>query len=92
MQKALNARFKFIIDPLDSDFDSIYMAATYLTPAYRCILNTSQTKQVKDFLLDLMKEDDDQRNHSTKDHFEEEIKKSRDCDDTVEPSKNVLNI
>ena len=41
----------FIIDPLDSDFDSIYMAATYLTPAYRGILDTFQTEQAKDFLL-----------------------------------------
>ena len=63
------------------------MAATYLTPAYRGILDTSQTKQAKYFLLDLMKEDDDQRYHSTKDHLEEEIEKSRDCDDTVEPPK-----
>ena len=66
MQKALDARFKFIIDPLDSDFDSIYMAATYFTPAYSGILDTSQTKQAKDFLLDLMKEDDDERDHQQK--------------------------
>lgn len=59
MEKALGERFRFVTDPLNSDFDCIYIAATFLTLAYRGLLNTFQIEQAKEFLLDLMKEGED---------------------------------
>ena len=56
MLKWLSARFKFILDPNDQGFDAIYMTATFLTPAYRSLLEESQVDQAVVFLLVLMKE------------------------------------
>ena len=86
MQKVLNARFKFVTDSLNSDFDSIYITATYLTPAYRGILDAFQTEQAKDFLLDLMKEDHDHETDNViDDHLQKDTPNRRDCDETEEP-------
>lgn len=84
MQKALNRRFKFVIDSLHSDFDGIYTAATYLTPAYKGILSSSQTEQAKRFLLDLMKKDDELENA---DLDVMEVDRSQDYEETAEPPK-----
>ena len=54
MQKALNVRFKFAIDPLATNFDGIYIASTFLTPAYRGLLDASQSSKAKEFLTEMM--------------------------------------
>ena len=84
MQKALKTRFKFIIDCLHSDFDGIYMAATYLTPAYKGILSSSQTEQAKLFLLDIMKQEDNQSKDA---ELVMEVRQSQDSEETSEPPK-----
>ena len=84
MQKALNRRFKFITDCLHSDFDGIYMASTYLTPAYKGILSSSQISEAKRFLLELMKQGDDQSKDADQDMIEVEIQES---EETAEPPK-----
>ena len=56
MLKSLSARFKYILDPNDQGFDAIYMTATFLTPAYRSLLEESLVDQAVVFLLGLMKE------------------------------------
>ena len=47
----------FVWDPFGSNFDGIYIASTFLTPAYRGLLEDSQSGLVKGYLTDLMMED-----------------------------------
>ena len=62
MQQSLITRFKFVRDPFASNFDGIYIASTFLTPAYRGLLEDTQLALAKDYLTDLIKEDN-QDNH-----------------------------
>ena len=59
MQHSLTRRFKFVWDPFASNFDRIYIASTFLTPAYRGlhVLEGTQLGLAKDYLTDFMKED-----------------------------------
>ena len=57
MHQSLTTRFKFVWDPLASNFDEIYIASTFLNPAYRGLLEDTQLTLAKDYLSDLMKED-----------------------------------
>ena len=57
MLQSLTTRFKFVWDPFSSNFDGIYIASTFLTPAYRGLLEDSQLGLAKGYLTDLMKED-----------------------------------
>lgn len=57
MQQSLTTRFKFVWDPFVSNFDGIYIASTFLTPAYRGLLEDTQLALAKNYLTDLMKED-----------------------------------
>ena len=57
MQHSLTRRFKFVWDPFASNFDKIYIASTFLTPAYRGLLEDTQLGLAKGYLTDLMKED-----------------------------------
>ena len=65
-------------------FDGIYMAATYLTPAYKGILSSSQTEQAKLFLLDIMKQED---NQSKEAELVMEVRQSQDSEETSEASE-----
>ena len=56
MQHSLTRRFKFVWDPFASNFDRIYIASTFLTPAYRGLLEDTQVGLAKGYLTDLMKE------------------------------------
>lgn len=42
MQQSLTTRFQFVWDPLAINFDGLYIASTFLTPAYRGLLDDSQ--------------------------------------------------
>ena len=57
MHQSLIRRFKFVRDPLASNFDGIYIASTFLTPAYRGLLEDTQLALAKDYITDLIKED-----------------------------------
>jgi len=59
MYQLLTARFKFVWDPLASNFDGIYLASTFLNPAYRVLLEDTHLALAKEILVDLMKMKED---------------------------------
>lgn len=54
MQTDIERRFQFVISPYSSAFDPLYVAATFLNPAYKGVLDEQQVLKAKQYLLTLM--------------------------------------
>lgn len=57
MKDDLTKRYRFVVNPDASDFDPIYVAATFLNPPYRELLDEEQKCKAEEFLLELMNKD-----------------------------------
>ena len=70
----LHRRFKYVVNLDITNFDPIFVAATFLSPGLREVLNDVQTKAAKHYILRLMKRDSieiDDECHSNADQNED---------------------
>jgi hypothetical protein len=58
-------RFQFVLSTSVENFDPVFVAATFLNPPYRKLLNSAQEKEAKMFILQLMRGDDLEQNHDS---------------------------
>ena len=55
MLQGLKLRFDYATDPSAARFDPLFVTATFLNPAYREILTSTQIKTAKEYLIRLCK-------------------------------------
>ena len=50
LQKEINIKFAYVLDPLDKEFSPVFLTATFFSPSHRFLLTEEQITIVETFL------------------------------------------
>lgn len=84
LKEEMKKYFKFVLDANFSDFNPLYIAATYLDPFYKLTLDEEMTEIAKDFILELVKEEQNDLNDNIR------VVENKEKDVNLEQPKFVL--